>query len=234
MIKPEVLAPAGNPESLDYALRYGADAVYLAGRRFGMRSGAANFDDKQLADAVSKTHAAAAKLYVACNVVARGSELEEIAEHLRLLERLLRTGIAPEYALRLLNSCEILRGAACFSTVDLLQVDLGTGEAAVYKWGAAPSYFREGEEVRKIGTATTPPGAGVGGEHAPERYELSLKRGEMLVLVSDGAGGPETEAAIAAFRGDSPQELAALLIAGMPAEDDMTAVAFSLRPCTSR
>lgn len=153
---------------------------------------------------------------------------------LRLLERLLRSGIAPEQALRLLNSCEILRGATCFSTVDLLQVHLSTGEGVLFKWGGAPSYFRDGEDVKIIGTATTPPGMGVGGEHAPERYELSLKRGEMLVLVSDGAGGMETEAAIASFRGDAPQELAALLIAGMPAEDDMTAVAISLRPCTSQ
>ena len=172
---------------------------------------------------------------ILCDGMGTGEEAAQCSgDTLRLLERLLRSGIAPEHALRLLDSSEILRGATCFSTVDLLQADLATGEAAVYKWGAAPSYFREGEEVRKIGTATTPPGAGVGGEHAPERYELSLRRGEMLVLVSDGAGGMETEANIAAFRGDSPQELAALLLAGMPAEDDMTAVAFSLRPCTSQ
>ena len=85
--------------------------------------------------------------------------------------------------------------------------------------------------MKKIGTDTTPPGAGVGGEHAPECYELSLKRGEMLVLATDGAGGEETEAAIAAFRGQSPQELAALLISEQPAQDDMTAVVISLEPC---
>ncbi len=172
---------------------------------------------------------------ILCDGMGTGQEAAQCSEDtLRLLERLLRSGIAPEQALRLLNSCEILRGATCFATVDLLQVDLTTGEANIYKWGAAASYFRDGDEVKKIGTVTTPPGVGVGGEHAPERYELSLKGGEMLVLVSDGAGGMETEANIAAFRGDSPQELAALLIAGLPAEDDMTAVAISLRPCTSR
>ncbi|MBQ6430418.1 MAG: SpoIIE family protein phosphatase [Oscillospiraceae bacterium] len=172
---------------------------------------------------------------ILCDGMGTGEEAAQCSgDTLRLLERLLRSGIAPEEALQLLNSSEILRGATCFATVDLLQVDLTTGEAAIYKWGAAASYLRDGEEVKKIGTATTPPGVGVGGEHAPERYELSLKGGELLVLVSDGAGGMETEANIAAFRGDSPQELAALLIAGLPAEDDMTAVAISLRPCTSR
>ena len=52
----------------------------------------------------------------------------------------------------------------------------------------------------------------------------------MLVLVSDGAGREDTEALIASFRGQSPRELAALLIAGVPAEDDMTAVCVSLLP----
>ena len=93
MKKPEVLAPAGNPESLEYALRYGADAVYIAGRRFGMRSGAANFTDSQLADAAEKAHAAGAKLYVACNVVARGGELGDIADYLRLLEDIRPDGV---------------------------------------------------------------------------------------------------------------------------------------------
>lgn len=172
---------------------------------------------------------------ILCDGMGTGEEAAQCSgDTLRLLERLLRSGIAPEQALRLLNSSEILRGATCFSTVDLLQVHLCTGEAALYKWGAAASYYRDGEEVKIIGTATTPPGVGVGGEHAPERYELSLKRGELLVLVSDGAYGMETEEHIAAFRGDSPQELAALLIAGLPPEDDMTAVAVALRPCTSQ
>lgn len=93
MIKPEVLAPAGSPESLDNAIRYGADAVYLAGRQFGMRSGAANFDEAQMAEAVAKAHENNVKLYVACNVVARGAELEDIAAYLRYLEQLKPDGI---------------------------------------------------------------------------------------------------------------------------------------------
>lgn len=172
---------------------------------------------------------------VLCDGMGTGEEAAQCSgDTLRLLERLLRSGIAPEQALRVLDSCEILRGATCFSTVDLVQVHLTTGDAVIYKWGAAASYYRDGEEVKTIGTATTPPGVGVGGEHAPERYELSLKRGELLVLVSDGAGGMETEATIASFCGESPQELAALLLADLPPEDDMTAVAISLRPCTSQ
>ena len=135
-------------------------------------------------------------------------------------------------ALRILNGTYLLRGDGCFSTVDLLHIDLTSGEAELLKWGAAPSYLRCGDTVKKLGTASLPPGVGVGGDHAPERYRLSLRGGEMLVLVSDGAG--DAESAVAGFAGDSPRELAALLIAGLPAEDDMTAVAVALAPRASR
>ena len=145
---------------------------------------------------------------------------------------LLRAGVAPLDALRILNGTYLLRGDGCFSTVDLLHIDLTSGEAELLKWGAAPSYLRCGDTVKKLGTASLPPGVGVGGDHAPERYRLSLRGGEMLVLVSDGAG--DAESAVAGFAGDSPRELAALLIAGLPAEDDMTAVAVALAPRASR
>lgn len=170
-----------------------------------------------------------------CDGMGTGREASACsAETVRLLERLLKSGIPPEQSLRLLNGTVLLSGEEAFTTVDLLHLHLDSGKAELYKWGSAPSFWRSGEVVKKIGTATTPPGAGVGGEHAPECHELSLKRGEMLVLASDGACGEETESALAAFRGQSPQELAALLISGMPAEDDMTAVAVSLRRCSSQ
>ena len=169
-----------------------------------------------------------------CDGMGTGVEASRLsAETVRLLERLLRTGLAPDDALNIYNGAEVLRGADRFTTVDLLCLDLLHGEGALYKWGSAPSYLRAGAETKKIGTAAPPPGVGVGGENTPERYRLSLKRGEMLVLVSDGAGGAQTEAAIAAYSGESARELAALLISGLPAEDDMTAVVISLRPCTS-
>ena len=50
--KPELLAPAGDRERLEAAVRYGADAVYLAGKSFGMRSAPANFGPEELAQAV--------------------------------------------------------------------------------------------------------------------------------------------------------------------------------------
>ncbi|MDR0889134.1 MAG: SpoIIE family protein phosphatase [Oscillospiraceae bacterium] len=150
-------------------------------------------------------------------------------ETIRMLSMLLKSGIDSEAALRVINGAFILRGTGCFATVDLLHVDLNTGEAELLKWGAAPSYLRMDSDVKRIGTALPPPGVGVGGDHAPESYRLSLGRGELLVLVSDGVEGEYTETTVEAFTGDSPRELAAVLIASAGADDDMTAVAISLQ-----
>ena len=54
--QPELLSPAGDMERLNMALRYGADAVYLAGTEFGMRASAGNFDEAQLRQAVELAH----------------------------------------------------------------------------------------------------------------------------------------------------------------------------------
>ena len=72
---PEVLAPAGDRERMEMAVRYGADAVYLAGRQFGMRSAAVNFAPEDLADSVAWCHARGAKVYVTCNTLPRNDEL---------------------------------------------------------------------------------------------------------------------------------------------------------------
>lgn len=167
---------------------------------------------------------------ILCDGMGTGAEAAQLSSHaIRLLEKLLKGGLEPQAALKLLNGNMLLRGSSAFSTIDLLQLDLHSGMAYLFKWGAAPSYWRDGQQIKKIGTATPPPGVGVGEDHLPEQFKLSLRRGEMLVLISDGAYGEETEAAISAYRNSSPQELAALLIGRMKAEDDMTAIVVSLR-----
>lgn len=155
------------------------------------------------------------------------------AQTVKFLERLLKSGIAPESALKILNGAEILCGSGRFTTIDLLHLDLTSGDCTLFKWGSAPSYWRTEETVKKIGTSAPPPGVGVGGGNQPERYQMSLARGEMLVLTSDGAGEAQTEAAISAYSGDSARELAALLVSELPAEDDVSAVVVALRPCAS-
>jgi len=80
MRKIELLAPAGDMECLDYALMYGADAVYLAGTSFGMRSGANNFTADELKTAVNKAHQRDVQVYLACNIVARNNEIRQLPQ----------------------------------------------------------------------------------------------------------------------------------------------------------
>ncbi|MBR6119047.1 MAG: U32 family peptidase [Oscillospiraceae bacterium] len=85
MKKIELLAPAGDMEKLNMALRYGADAVYLAGTSFGMRSFAGNFSPEELPAAVKLAHGFGARVHVTVNTMARGEELERLPAHLELL-----------------------------------------------------------------------------------------------------------------------------------------------------
>jgi len=76
--KPELLAPAGDMERLVSAVRYGADAVYLAGKSFGMRAAPANFGEEELREAVKFCHENGVKVYVTCNTLPRNDELAEL------------------------------------------------------------------------------------------------------------------------------------------------------------
>ena len=149
----------------------------------------------------------------------------------RLLTGLLDAGAVPDAAMGLLNDCYVLRQTTCFSTVDLLRLDLRSGTGVLYKWGAAPSYLLCGGELRKIGTASPPPGCGVGPSHAAAQYPLSLRDGETLILVSDGAFGAQTEARVRAFGTGSVRDLAGRIVSGGDGshDDDRTAVVLRLR-----
>ena len=61
---PELLAPAGGRERLEAAVRFGADAVYLAGKEFGMRAASPNFGPEELASAVEYAHDAGVRVYL--------------------------------------------------------------------------------------------------------------------------------------------------------------------------
>ena len=85
--KKELLSPAGNFEKMQAAFLYGADAVYLASRKFGMRAAAQNFDEKELSDAIDYAHSIGKKVYVAINVMPRGYEYRELRAYLRSLRK---------------------------------------------------------------------------------------------------------------------------------------------------
>ena len=84
--KPELLAPAGDRERLRMAVLYGADAVYLAGESFGMRSFAGNFSPEELPEAVRFAHAHGVKVHVTVNTMPRNGEVERLPAWLELLD----------------------------------------------------------------------------------------------------------------------------------------------------
>ena len=146
-----------------------------------------------------------------------------------LLRQMLTAGFPAEHALRSLNSLLALRGRAAAVTVDLAELRLDTGRVTVYKWGAAPSLLLSEGIADKIGTAGPPPGLSVtDGRETVER--LSLRRGEMLVLLSDGVDGERVRTGRAVHTRLPPELLAAeILDRGIKSmDDDATVVVIRL------
>ena len=82
MKKPEILAPAGDMECLRNSLEFGADAVYLAGKQFGMRTASKNFDNEELKQAVTLAHSYGSKLYITINTLPRNNEIAVLPDFL--------------------------------------------------------------------------------------------------------------------------------------------------------
>ncbi len=148
-----------------------------------------------------------------------------------LLRQMLLTGFPPEHSLRSLNSLLALRGSAGAVTLDLAVIRLDTGHVSLYKWGAAPSWVLTRGKAEKIGTATPPPGISV--EKCRETVEkLSLRRGEVLILLSDGVDGEEVLRPSVLTPDMPPGELAAKILeeGRGGSEDDASAAVIRLRP----
>lgn len=86
--KVELLAPAGNLERLKWAIKYGADAVYLGGENYSLRANAINFTLEELEEGVKYAHKHNVKVYVTVNIVFHNEELKGIEEYLRNLEKI--------------------------------------------------------------------------------------------------------------------------------------------------
>lgn len=89
----ELLSPAGNMEKLKTAFYYGADACYLAGKKFGLRAFSGNFDEKELEESVNFAHKLNKKIYVTVNIVAHNKDFEGLDEYLKYLEKIAVDGI---------------------------------------------------------------------------------------------------------------------------------------------
>ena len=88
MGRPEVLAPAGDMEKLRFAVAYGADAVYLAGKAYGMRTASGNFTPEEMQEAVRYCHERGVKVYVTVNTLPRDEEMLQLPKYLSTLDEI--------------------------------------------------------------------------------------------------------------------------------------------------
>ena len=162
----------------------------------------------------------------------------ESALAIRLLEQFLKAGVETLCALRTVNAALALRGeeTGAFSTVDLLRVDLFTGEGELYKYGAAPTYVKKGGGVSRVSGAALPAGLTDGDGVSPDVTRLRLGAGDCVLLLTDGVTGGDEDVwvreKLAAFDGRSPKDLAREVMEESTARgggvDDRTAVAVEL------
>ena len=116
------------------------------------------------------------------------SESREVTD---ILEKFLRSGVDPAVAMKTLNSVMLLKnGENCgFATVDLMCVDLFTGETGFYKYGAAPSYVLNGKSIKRIKCESFAPGLDPSRKGEPDVVRMRLKPGSTAIIASDGVVG---------------------------------------------
>ena len=88
MKRPEILAPAGNMETLIAAISAGCDAVYLSGKKYGARAYAANFDNDELIEAINYAHLYEVKVYVTVNTLIYEDEMDDLLEYVEFLHKI--------------------------------------------------------------------------------------------------------------------------------------------------
>lgn len=106
----------------------------------------------------------------------------------RMLERFLRSGVEPATAMKILNSVMLLRNGDNwgYATVDLMCIDLFTGQTGFYKYGAAPSFIRTGKSVRRVKGISMAAGILAGEGETPDVVRMRLRPGGVAIIASDG------------------------------------------------
>lgn len=111
------------------------------------------------------------------------------------LENMLSAGNRPDTSIKMLNGVLRSKGGAremeCSATVDLLCIDLLTGEASLLKSGAAPTYVRRGGNIFRLASETVP--LGILGAIDAQKTSLQVQAGDVIVMVSDGVGDQSAE-----------------------------------------
>ncbi|ENQ3104129.1 putative protease [Bacillus sp. 491mf] len=132
--KPELLIPAGNLEKLKVAIHYGADAVYLGGQEFGLRSNAGNFTLEEMAEGVEFAKKYGAKIYVTTNIFAHNENMDGLEEYLKGIEKAGVTGIIVADPL-IIETCKRVAPS--------VEVHLST-QQSLSNWKAAQYWKEEG------------------------------------------------------------------------------------------
>lgn len=179
------------------------------------------------------------KLYVLlADGMGSGEEAHRESELvIHLLEKLLSAGVTPAYALKTLNTTMLLREDMLVSTVDMLAIDLFTGETELFKYGAAPTYVRRGGGVDRFEGHALSVGAGIEPMESPEVARIRMGEGDAAVVLSDGVtDGSDDEwlkHVLMDYHGSSPKELSQMILDNCPdaqePHDDMTVLAVILQ-----
>ncbi|MEB3128867.1 U32 family peptidase [Bacillus paralicheniformis] len=134
--KPELLAPAGNLEKLKVAVHYGADAVFIGGREYGLRSNADNFSIEEMAEGVEFAKKYGARIYVTTNIFAHEENIDGLEDYLRDLEGAGVSGIIVADPLII---------ETCRKVAPKLEVHLST-QQSLSNWKAVQFWKEEGLE----------------------------------------------------------------------------------------
>lgn len=132
--KPELLAPAGNLEKLKIAIHYGADAVFIGGQEFGLRSNADNFTLEEMAEGVAFANKYGAKIYVTTNIFAHNENMDGLEEYLQGIEKAGVTGIIVADPL-IIETCK--------QVAPSLEIHLST-QQSLSNWKAVQYWKEEG------------------------------------------------------------------------------------------
>lgn len=134
--KPELLAPAGNLEKLKIAVHYGADAVFIGGQEFGLRSNAGNFSIDEMREGVEFANKYGARIYVTTNIFAHNDNMDGLDEYLKALEGAGVAGIIVADPL-IIETCKIV--------APKLEIHLST-QQSLSNWKAVQYWKEEGLE----------------------------------------------------------------------------------------
>lgn len=138
---------------------------------------------------------------VLCVILADGmgsgeDAAKESVSAVKTLEAFLRAGVEPAVAMKILNSVLLLKNGEewGYSTVDLMCIDLFTGETCFYKYGAAPSFVKSGKAIRRVRCESLAAGVCAGEGSAPDIVRMRLKPGNVALIASDGVTAEQKDA----------------------------------------